>query len=323
MLKSEQEKTQFENMRKEVVALLEKFAQDNHYHFEVERCYSSHLEVDYYFDREDKRYLNEKVEELIKTGVKDKDELHDVILDILWDNEQYSKCLGNQLQDEFLQEYREELTEITNNWELFDETDLFYELNIITNYIYDIDSVIDETTLNVLVVLENEDAFDTEFGNNNFMDMLRYARAKEEYEEWLEDSSVKLLLQSQGYTLEQLIEYLWYDLDEFTEELDQLRSDEVFCSIVQEIENAQNYQSLVKLTQMSVDEYFKAKELESYTISKDSVIGYIGLIDGSGSVLEVNLNNDIVLQKGEFKIKLDGAYGYSVANTYGIDFSYL
>lgn len=317
-LTTDQEKIQFENMKKEVITLLEKFAKDNYYKFNRD---SGYIDVDYYFDYKEVDYLQNHVKRLIKRGVTDRDELRYTLLDILHENEFYGDSITGLVQDEFLNAYHDELEKIINSWNELVEFDLFLELDIYVSYVYDIDDIINDTQLDILVFLENENAFDQEFGNNNFMDMLRYSKTKEDYHEYLEDSSVKMLLDSQGYTSDHLIDYLWYEEEEFNDDLNQLQSDPTFTSIVEEIENAQNYQSLVMLTQMTAKEYFLVTELDSYLISKNSVVGYLGVIDGSGSILNIQLNNDIQLEKDQFKIKVDGAIGYSVAEIYGIDFS--
>ena len=317
-LTTDQEKIQIENMRKKVITLLEKFAKDIYCKFD-----SGYLEVEYHFDYGEIDYIQDHVRKLIKEGVTDREELRFTILEQLYDNELYGDNMLTVIQEQFLHEYRKELKKITDDWVLIDDEYLFFDLDIDVYFSYDIDDIINDTKLDILVLLENENAFDQEFGNNNFMDMHMYAKTKEDYTEYLEDSSINLLLESQGYTLDQLIDYMYYDLDDFSEELNRLRSDEVFISIVAELENAQNYQSLVLLTQMNVAEYLIVKELDNYLISKNSVIGYVGLVDGSGSILEVKLKNDIALGKDEFKIKLDGSFGYSVKDIYGLDFSYL
>lgn len=316
--KTDLTKQQYEKMRSEVIKLLEKFAKENFYTFQD----SGYLEVDYYFQYDEVVYIQDEVKKLIKNG-STLEEVRNAIFDLLYENDLYGEDLQSHIQKEFIEEYHEELVEITNKWTMTNEVDLFLDLDLSVYYRYDIDDIINDTKLDTLIFLENEDAFDLEFSNNNFMDMFRYAKSKEDFHEWLEDSSVKMLLNSQGYTLDQLVDYLYYDIEEFDKELKQLRSDNVFCSIVEEIENAQNYQSLVMLTQMTVNEYFLVNELDSYLISKNSAVGYVGVIDGSGSILNIQLNNDIQLEKDQFKIKVDGAIGYSVAEVYGIDFSAL
>ena len=279
---------------------------------------------DYYCNEE---YLDYRDMDYLEDFVQDNSSLSfDDMVDKLWENyiDHDSDIIGTEyFRENFLSEYENELSNMFKGTEYEDDHErLFYDDYISIRNTVDYVSALEEIKVNVLVYLESEDAFDREMSNNDFFNIFYGEDDMDELLEMLSESSLKLLLQSQGYNLKDFVWFYLTSEDELNsvadkEKFNNLNNDKVFMSIYSEVFNAQNLQSLVVPTQMTIKEIEHVNNADNYTVDKDSTIGYFGAVDGSGSLIEIELNNDIELSKGEFKVVVDGQYGYSMSEVYG------
>src|SRR5699024_12305019 len=120
----------------------------------------------------------------------------------------------------------------------------------------------------------NYDSFDMEFSNNSFYNIfynVDYDNQEdiELLSEELEESSLNELLKKQNYTLKQFINYL---IDDHNDRKNILENDEVFQSIIQEIENSYNYVPLTVCRNMTFEELEELKKSESITININDII---------------------------------------------------
>lgn len=279
---------------------------------------------DYYCNEE---YLDYRDMDYLENFVQDNSNLSfDDMVDKLWENyiDHDSDIIGTEyFRENFLNEYENELSNMFKGTEYEDDHErLFYDDYISIRNTVDYVSALEEIKVNVLVYLESEDAFDREMSNNDFFNIFYGEDDMDELLEGLSESSLKLLLQSQGYNIKDFVWFYLTSEDEVNsvadkEKFNNLNNDKVFMSIYSEVFNAQNLQSLVVPTQMTIKEIEHVNNADNYTVDKDSTIGYFGAVDGSGSLIEIELNNDIELSKGEFKVVVDGQYGYSMSEVYG------
>lgn len=276
---------------------------------------NSEFSYEIYTDYQDINYIEEYV---LDNSRLSKEE----ILEKLWDNfyENDISYHNNQYYyDEFIKEYKNELENIKQNLSVdFNIYNLDYEIILLSGYI-DYENIVNQVKLPVNIVLENYDTFDMEFSNNNFynifynVDFNNQEDIQELLEE-LEESSLNELLTKQNYTLNQFINYL---IDDHNDKKNILQNDEVFQSILQEIENSYNYVALTVCRNMTFEELEKLKQSESITINKNDIIGYHGFIDGSGSIFEIKLNNDMKYKTKDINIHIDNSYGYGLSEVYG------
>ena len=297
----------------QVRELFSKYAKENYLKHESND--NSEYSDEIYMDYQDTAYIEEFVLDNARLSKQE-------VLDKLWDNfYEYDMDYNNNQYyfDEFIKEYKSELENIKKDL----STD-FYDYNsyndvIILNSYIDYESIVNQVKLPVNIVLENYDAFDMEFSNNSFynifygMDYDNQEDVQELFEE-LEQSSLNTLLIKQGYTLKQYVKYL-KDKDNGKKNI--LDNDNVFQSIVQEVDNAYNYVALTVCREVTFEELEKLKQSESITINKNDVIGYHGFVDGSGSVFEIKLNNDMKYKTKDINIHIDCAYGYGLSEVYG------
>ncbi|WP_323709381.1 hypothetical protein [Mammaliicoccus sciuri] len=302
-------KQQIEQVRE----LFSKYAKENY--LKNESKDNSEYSDEIYTDYQDIIYIEEFVLDNSRLSKQE-------VLDKLWENfyDYDTDFFNNQHYfDEFIKEYESELEDIKKDL----STD-FYDYNsyndvIILNSYIDYESIVNQVKLPVNIVLENYDAFDMEFSNNNFynifynVDYENQEDVQELFEE-LEESSLNELLTKQNYTLKQFVEYL---KDNHNDRKNILQNDKVFQSIIQEIENAFNYVALTVCREMTFEELEKLKQSESITINKNDVIGYHGFVDGSGSVFEIKLNNDMEYKTKDINIHIDCSYGYGLSEVYG------
>lgn len=276
---------------------------------------NSEFSDEIYMDYQDIIYIEEFV---LDNSRLSKQEIIDKLQDNFYEND--IDFNNNQYYfDEFIKDYERELENI--------KTDLskeFYNYNsyndiVFLNSYVDYENIVDQVKLPVNIVLENYDTFDMEFSNNNFynifynVDYDNQEDIQELFEE-LEETSLSELLTKQNYTLNQFINYL---IDDHNNRKNILENDKVFQTILQEIENSYNYVALTVCRNMTFEELEKLKQSEIITINKNDIIGYHGFVDGSGSIFEIKLNNDMEYKTKDINIHIDNSYGYGLSEVYG------
>src|SRR5690606_16102697 len=121
------------------------------------------------------------------------------------------------------------------------------------------------------------------------------------------DISIYRLLESQGYTIEEFLE------------ANENETDNTFLnSLVIEIANTTTMcNSLVVVRKMSLSEFLDVLDKDSITITTKDKIGLVDFVYGGGSIIEINLERDFEVKKGEFELIIDGNYGYGIEEIYG------
>lgn len=294
----------------EIKELFDEFAKEN-YLLKDNEVYIDHIYLDY----QDREAIREIAYNMFKKGSTVENIIDKLVDDLIsYDSDIETEYMENK----FLKEYREQLDNIHDN---LDENIFRDEIvNIFNQYDFEeLKEIINNVELNVVIMLENSDSINRELENNRFGAIFStyHFNEEEDFEslkEELYDSSFRVLLEKQGYTLDQYIQYIKDDIDEKPNDL---KGDKTFISIIDEIEEAYNNSGLSVLREMSYEEYLELLEKDTVTIKKDDTIGYVGYIFGDGSPINIQLRQDMVYKKGEFKVFLDGEYGYSIENIYG------
>ena len=97
-----------------------------------------------------------------------------------------------------------------------------------------------------------------------------------------------------------------------------LDDDPHFRSIYNEVLNAYNTNMLIVKRQCTLAEYTRLLKDDQITISKNDEIGYFDPINGSGSLFEINLKQDMTFNKNEYMIKTENTMpGYTISDVYG------
>lgn len=297
----------------EVRKLFSEYAKKNY--LKNESNDNSEFSYEIYTDYQD---INSIEDFVLSNARSNKQEILDKLYDNFYDSD--TEFINNKYYfDEFIKEYTDELENIKTNLSTdFNQYNLDYEIILLNAYI-DFESIVNNVELPINIVLENYDTFDMEFSNNSFynifykVDYDNQEDIQELFEE-LEQSSLNELLTKQNYTLKQFIEYL---KDDYNDRKNILDNDKVFQSIIQEVDNAYNYVALTVCREMTFKELEELKQSESIIINKDDIIGYHGFVDGSGSVFEIKLNNDMKYNTKDINIHIDCAYGYGLSEVYG------
>ena len=302
-------KEQVEQVRE----LFREYAKDNY----LEEITTNEYQFEDYLDYRDKNEIEEFTQEKLSKGL---DRLE--IINELFDNYfLYSEQYGiDYHRTEFESEYSEQLEEILgedyqtynfiNDWE--------NEIVILSGNV-DYESVVDNVKLPITILLEDYDSRNSEFGDNSFYNIfyrVDYDNTDDIQEliDMLNDSSLETLLDKQGYSVEQFVQYL---VDIYNEKESLLDDDKVFQSIKQEVDNAYNYMALTVCRIMTLKELEHLQQSDKITITTDDTIGYHGFIDGSGSLFEIKLNNDMEFNTRDIEIVIDGNLGYGISEVYG------
>lgn len=302
-------KEQVEQVRE----LFREYAKDNY----LEEITTNEYQFEDYLDYRDKNEVEEFTQEKLSKGL---DRLE--IINELFDNYYlYSEQYGiDYHRTEFESEYSEQLEEI-----LGEDYQTYYFINDWENEIVtlsgnvDYESVVDNVELPVTILLEDYDSRNSEFGDNSFYNIfyrVDYDNTDDIQEliDMLNDSSLETLLDKQGYSVEQFVQYL---VDIYNEKESPLDDDKVFQSIKQEVDNAYNYVALTVCRIMTFKELEQLQQSDKITITTDDTIGYHGFIDGSGSLFEIELNNDMEFNTNDIEIVIDGSFGYGISDVYG------
>ena len=302
-------KEQVEQVRE----LFREYAKDNY----LEEITTNEYQFEDYLDYRDKNEIEEFTQEKLSKGL---DRLE--IIDELFDNYfLYSEQYGiDYHRTEFESEYSEQLEEI-----LGEDYQTYYFINDWENEIVtlsgnvDYESVVDNMKLPVTILLEDYDSRNSEFGDNSFYNIfyrVDYDNTDDIQEliDMLNDSSLETLLDKQGYSVEQFVQYL---VDIYNEKESPLDDDKVFQSIKQEVDNAYNNLALTVCRLMTFKEIENMRQSDKIKITTDDTIGYHGFIDGSGSLFEIKLNNDMEFNTRDIEIVIDGNLGYGISEVYG------
>lgn len=249
--------------------------------------------------------------------------------------EDIKKILKGKTKEERYENFYELLDEIDYQWE-FDTIDEIasdfcnkynYEQHdteiqdILVNLIYfSYDTFLnDEYNVNIIIDFDKQDV-NTEFSNssnlencknNNLYTLLKkQGYSKKDYKEnckFLEDNKNEIMKDKYNY-----------DFDK----IEKLGGSKFLTSVKEEINNNQ-YEyltSLVVLKKMTLEELIN---LDKITINTENEIGLFNWHYGSGSLLEIQLEKDFVLdrEKDIYNIQVENCkqdFGYSVNEVYGL-----
>lgn len=306
-------KTITKNDIKTVQNLFKQFMNENYYHNatnqnnkEIENVYVYNVYYDYK-DQESIEYQINKLDEITTESI---EELKYEIIDSFYGYGQDNDVL-NEISKEFYNSYyktlsKYDLTDFVYDNEFLEHIEIEFNFSQLENMIYD-------STINSLVYLENEESFNQEFDCNNFNQLidtydLNDPDEKTEFLEVIKDSGILKLAHKLGYTTDQVINYLLSDVK---------TDDKQLHSIYEEIINSSNYCGLVALKKLSVTDYLKILEDKKVTINKNDEIGLFNAFNGSGAMLEIELNKEVTYKENEFKLMKDGQLGYTIEEVYG------
>ena len=126
-------------------------------------------------------------------------------------------------------------------------------------------------------------------------------------------NSLAFLVQSQGYELE----------DIYNEE--KIKNSKFLSSLKDELENNGNSYSNIVFTKANcnlAEAIHLYNSQENLIIPKEGIYcGFVGVVNGNGSLLEIELEKEIIINKENFKIITDfgDKEGYSVSELYNLD----
>ena len=302
-------KEQVEQVRE----LFREYAKDKY----LEEITTNEYQFEDYLDYREKNEIEEFTQEQLSKGLDRLEIINELFDNYFLYNEQYGI---DYHRTEFESEYSEQLEEI-----LGEDYQTYYFINDWENEIVtlsgnvDYESVVDNVKLPITILLEDYDSRNSEFGDNSFYNIfyrVDYDNTDDIQEliDMLNDSSLKTLLDKQGYSVEQFVQYL---VDIYNEKESPLDDDKVFQSIKQEVDNAYNYLALTVCRLMTFKEIENMRQSDKIKITTDDTIGYHGFIDGSGSLFEIKLNNDMEFNTRDIEIVIDGNLGYGISEVYG------
>lgn len=94
-----------------------------------------------------------------------------------------------------------------------------------------------------------------------------------------------------------------------------------FKSLIDEIENCylDSPRDLCFIATITIENYFKLLEKnKKFTIQKDCMVGLVDIYNGGGSMLDIQLEKDVILNTNDIEIRIEGVDKYSVDDIYGL-----
>ena len=254
----------------------------------------------YYVDYHDKNYIADLIS---KQSDINSDTINDIIEhlhDTLHDQDYY---YINGILSDFLEEFPQ-YNDMIDYHDIIDNFDIFGNISDYVNLIYD-------SYINVNILLNTHDDLNSDYSNNNSIDIINALQSENyiDYKEWIRDSSIVTLLNSQG-----IPEHVFYQYITSGSE----KSNKFLDTLYNELLNGYKYEAVTFFTKMTVSDYLKLKDSKAFIIPKDINCGLVGFLDGSGSVLNIELQNDITLKHDQVIIEVDGAHNYSIMQIYGL-----
>lgn len=213
-----------------------------------------------------------------------------------WDLDCYEygelyKTLKRELGEEIYEEHEDDIMDWINENVYFNPPYEHYEKQ--------------EVLVNIIV--------DTGDGNydytcNNFLN--HYAPDIEELE-IEKESSVLWLVEQQGYTKEDLIDVIKFEYNKENKFLDSL-NDELFNSCT--MMNALTFSVKIELGEL-IDLLDDPRDI---VLAKDTSCGLVDFWQGSGSLLNIHLDKEVVIPEEYARVTIDGSVGYSIREIYGM-----
>ena len=293
----------------EIQKLFNTYAKENYLNISDSGLITEDLDLDY----QDLANLQEQINNF---NEQNPEYIQDKIIDLLYPSEISRQ---DYTMEDFYNQYVSEL----NNLGVDGVSDLYDYLNeSVINYGVNLklDRLKEKIKINTVIILETKESANREYTNNNFFNLLESTRFNDveqvyDLQESLNESSLKTLLEKQNYSIDQYIMYLLSDQIDREHPLD---DDPHFRSIYNEVLNAYNTNMLIVKRQCTLVEYTRLLKDDHITINKNDEIGYFDPINGSGSLFEINLKQDMTFNKKEYMIKTENTMpGYTISEVYG------
>lgn len=293
----------------EIQKLFNTYAKENYLNISDTGLITEDLDLDY----QDLANLQEQINNF---NEQNPEYIQDKIIDLLYPSEISRQ---DYTMEDFYNQYVSEL----NNLGVDGVSDLYDYLNeSVINYGVNLqlDRLKEKIKINTVIILETKESANREYTNNNFFNLLESTRFNDveqvyNLQESLNESSLKTLLEKQNYSIDQYIMYLLSDQIDREHPLD---DDPHFRSIYNEVLNAYNTNMLIVKRQCTLVEYTRLLKDDHITINKNDEIGYFDPINGSGSLFEINLKQDMTFNKKEYMIKTENTMpGYTISEVYG------
>ena len=261
------------------------------------------LMYDYFFDQNEWKHIDEMIKNFIKkvnatTKKQFIEELREMIYDSFTDFE--------------MDKLNEYTRAIVNEFEIdYDEAYDYISENVELNYKPIFDKFMNSTFNAYVALTDTNDEMNYDFSENYIGDDMTY----EEFEEL--HSSYKFLCESQGYDLKDLYDCLFTDIDDEAHDT----NSKFILTLADEIANVMgsNRPAFVFLLNTSLADYINYKfDGVRIQLSATTACGLFDWTNGSGSLLEVDLEDPITIPIGQYEIYYDGEMGYSIHETYGL-----
>ena len=255
---------------------------------------------DYYIDYREKQTVADRVREYPDITMNDIYDLMDKIHDNLIDCDYH--YISDLLSD-FLEEYPQ-YNDMIDYHDLIDNIDIYGNDSEYMELIFD-------TYINVNILLNAHDDQNLEYSNNNssaIIDAL-HSENYDDYIDMIHESSIATLLNSQNVTERMFYNYITSGSE---------KSNKFMDSLYNELLNGYKYEAVTFFTKMTVSDYLKLKDSKAFKIPKNIDCGLVGFLNGSGSVLNIELHSDITMKRDQVIFEVDGAYNYGIMDIYGL-----
>lgn len=209
----------------------------------------------------------------------------------------------NDILSDFLNEYPQ-YNDTIDYYDLIDTFDIFGNISDYVNLIYD-------TYINVNILLNTHDDQNLEYANNHSAAIIEALQSENynDYMDLIHDSSIATLLYSQGITRRMFYKYITSDSK---------KSNKFMDSLYNELANGWSNEAVTFFSKMTISDYLRLKDSKAFKIPKDIDCGLVGFLNGSGSVLNIELQSDIILNRDQVIIEVDGGYNYGIMDIYGL-----
>lgn len=192
-----------------------------------------------------------------------------------------------------------------------DENEIEYDIDDIMDFLREDEIVLYnfpydhylKTPIKIDVIVDAGDG-DYDFTLNNF---LSYNASEDEEIE--EESGILWLVKQQGYTKEDLLNAIKSGTE-----------NKFLQSVIDECHNVSSHMNALSFfIEMTLGEYldYEDSKEKCIKIQPDTNCGLYDMWMGSGSLLEIKLEKEVILPKELISIHMDGARGYGVENIYG------
>lgn len=284
-----------ENLEKYVIEFLDNY--NNYYLTKKDGYYEINYDKQSYDD-----CLNEEdIKEILKGKTKEEryDIYYETMYDAFFDNE--DEIIWN-LTSEFENEY----DYVSHDTEIQDIL-----VNLIT---FNYDTFLNDSySVNLIIDFNNQDS-DTEFSNSSNLGNCK-------------NNNLYTLLRKQGYTKKDYLDnlkkgvYNDYGYIKYKESIEN-GCNKFLTSVREEIEN-NSYKCLTTLVVLKELTLKELIENDKFIVNTDNMIGLFNECYGSGSLLEIKLEKDFILDRENdiFKIQVEYTkqnFGYTVNETYGL-----